>query len=66
MHYIYEEQFRKNPLLLGQELKFGEVTDLYYLALILPYVGFSYLHKGKSYPVYEFIINEGLKVFFSK
>jgi hypothetical protein len=53
----------QNPLLFEKPLSIQEKENMYNLALILPFKSFLYTQKGKNLKVYEYIINDGLKVF---
>ncbi len=69
MHYLWET-LKKDPMALGMHITFedkdkskGKGKDnLYYLAMLLPYVGYKYMLKGKSVNVYEYVMSDGLKV----
>ncbi len=61
MHFI-RGMLEKSPDALEKPLTLPEKVDSYYLALILPYIGYKYTQKGKKINVYEYIINDGLKV----
>ena len=61
LHYIHE-LLLKDPTLFGRALQLPDKGDLYYLGLILPYIGHKHTQKGKTLNVYEYIINDGLKV----
>ena len=63
MHYI-RDVLQKVPDVFGKMIILPEKSDLYYLALILPYTGYKYISKGKKLNVYEYVINDGLKVTF--
>ncbi len=60
LHHILD-MLNKDPLVLGKELQLGNIADLYYIALLLPYKNYQYPVKGKPRSVFEYVINDGLK-----